>query len=117
MDAYKRIRETVQRGDLYRLDRPKPGDVRSTTLYVAADKSQAALFTLVQGTHRLDPRAPVLLQGLDPAANYRLERMDGEAVSGATPAVASGAYWMGRGLDVPLQGDFQGAGFILTRER
>jgi alpha-galactosidase len=115
--VYKRIRETVQRGDLYRLDRPKPGDVRSTTLYVSPDKAQAALFTLVQGTHRLDPRAPIRLQGLDPDARYRLERMDGSALAEGTPATASGAYWMGRGLDVWLQGDFQGAGFILTREK
>ncbi|KAB7644880.1 alpha-galactosidase [Polymorphobacter fuscus] len=113
--AYKRIRATVQRGDLYRLVRPTPGDVESTTLYVAADKSQAALFTLVQGTHRLDPRTPIRLQGLDPAARYRIERMDGAALPEGVPAVASGAYWMGRGLDVPLRGDFQGAGFILTR--
>ena len=117
VDVYKRIRETVQRGDLYRLHRPQTGDVQSTTLYVAPDKAQAALFTLVQGTHRYDPRGPIRLAGLDPQARYRIERMDGEALGPGSPAVASGAYWMGRGLDVPLQGDFQGAGFILTRER
>ena len=114
--AYKRIRHTVQRGDLYRLVRPTVGDVQSTTLYVAPDKSEAALFTLVQGTHRADPRAPVRLAGLDGQARYRIEQMSGEPLAKDVPAVASGAYWMGHGLDVPLRGDFQGAGFILTRE-
>jgi alpha-galactosidase len=113
--VYKRIRQTVQRGELYRLVRPTPGDVQATTLYVAPDKSQAALFSLVQGTYRLDPRAPIQMAGLDPQARYRIERMDGEPLATETPPVASGAYWMGRGLDVPLRGDFQGAGFILSR--
>ncbi|MEH3106865.1 MAG: alpha-galactosidase [Sphingomonas fennica] len=112
---YKRIRETVQRGDLYRLARPTPGNPQATTLYVSADRGQAALFAMVQGTQRLDPRGPVVLRGLDPAATYRIERMDGAPLAEGTPASASGAYWMGRGLDVPLRGDFQGAGFILTR--
>lgn len=113
--TYKRIRETVLRGDLYRIVRPTPGNPASTTLYVAADRAQAALFVMVHGTQRLDPREPVRLRGLDPAASYRIERMDGGALPAGTPTTASGDYWMGRGLDVPLRGDFQGAGFILTR--
>lgn len=117
VDIYKRVRETVQQGDLYRLHRPTESDVESTTLYVGADRAQAVLFTLVQGTHRLDPRAPIRLEGLAPDARYRVERMDGEELAPGTPQVASGAYWMGRGIDVPLRGDFQGAGLIFTRER
>ncbi|MCP9223639.1 alpha-galactosidase [Erythrobacter sp. LQ02-29] len=114
--AYKRIRPTVQRGDLYRIDRPEEGDVRSTTLYVAPDRSQAALFALVQGTHRLDPRRPIRLQGLNEDARYSVERMDGEPLASATPTEASGAYWMRHGIDVPLRGDFQGVGLIFTRQ-
>jgi alpha-galactosidase len=117
VQVYKRVRETVQRGDLYRLDRPQPGDTVSTTLYVSHDKSQAALFALEQGTHRMEPRAPVRLLGLDAEARYSLEAMDGRPLPERMPAVASGAYWMGRGLDIGLQGDFQGAGYILTRQR
>ncbi|WP_420136497.1 alpha-galactosidase [Sphingomonas sp.] len=115
--VYKRIRETVQHGNLYRLTRPKPDDVTSTTLYVSRDKTQAALFALTQGTHRLEPRAPIRLLGLDPEARYAVETMDGTPLGNGIPAVASGAYWMGRGIDVRLQGDFQGAGYILSRQR
>ena len=115
--VYKRIRETIQRGSLYRLTRPQPQDVTSTTLYVSRDKSQAALFALAQGTHRLEPRAPIRLAGLDPDARYAIEAMDGAPLADGTPAVASGAYWMGRGIDIRLQGDFQGAGYILSRQR
>ena len=32
-----------------------------------------------------------------------------------TPEVASGAYWMHRGVDVELNGDFQAAAFTLER--
>lgn len=117
VQLYKRIRETIQRGDLYRLDRPKSGEVVSTTLYVARDKSQAALFALTQGTHRLEPRGPVRLLGLDPDARYAIETMDGTPLPDNVPTAASGAYWMARGIDVRLQGDFQGAGFILNRQR
>jgi alpha-galactosidase len=57
------------------------------------------------------------LLGLDPDARYAIESMDGTPLSEGVPAVASGAYWMGRGIDIRLQGDFQGAGYILSRQR
>ena len=57
----------------------------------------------------------IALRGLDPAAQYRVETMDGVPLPATIPASASGAYWMNHGLDVTLQGDFQGMGFILTR--
>lgn len=115
--VYKRIRETVQHGNLYRITRPSADNATSTTLYVSHDKAQAALFALTQGTHRLEPRAPIRLLGLDPDARYAIESMDGTPLSDGVPAVASGAYWMGRGIDIRLQGDFQGAGYILSRQR
>lgn len=116
VEVYKRIRATVQQGDLYRLRRPTKGDLRATTLYVAKDGAQAALFAMIQGSNMLDPDAAIQLRGLDPSARYRVERMDGLPLAGKdVPEVASGAYWMGRGLDVELRGDFAGAGFIFTR--
>jgi alpha-galactosidase len=32
-----------------------------------------------------------------------------------TPAEASGAYWMSRGIDLEQRGDFQGAGIVFER--
>ncbi|MBB4153930.1 alpha-galactosidase [Sphingomonas jinjuensis] len=113
--SYKRIRETVQQGQLYRLNRESDADPRWTNLYVAPDKSQAALFTLVGSTHKLDVMPTIALTGLDPDAYYRIETMEGTPLPATIPARATGAYWMNHGVDVTLRGDFVGVGFILTR--
>ncbi len=115
VETYKRIRTTVQTGALYRLNRPSDADARWTTLYVAPDRRQAALFTLVGSTHKLDTMAAIALRGLDAEARYRIETMDGQPLPATVPERASGAYWMRHGVDVTLRGDFQGMGFVLTR--
>ncbi len=109
---YKTIRKTVQRGDLYRLISPRDGSERSATLSVSPDHRQAVLFAFVHSTTKLDPLSRIKLRGLDPKARYSLRAMAG-AADPSTPAQASGAYWMAFGLDVPLRGDFQAAGFVL----
>jgi alpha-galactosidase len=57
------------------------------------------------------------LKGLDPDAQYALSPIEGKARPG-TPAVASGAWWMNRGLDFEdgFRGDFQAAAFRLDRK-
>lgn len=117
VDAYKRIRQTVQQGDLYRLNRASAADPRWTNLYVADDRGQAALFTQVGSTQKMDVMPAIALRGLDPDALYRVETMDGAQLPVTMPTTASGAYWMNHGVDVTLRGDFQGVGFILTRTR
>jgi alpha-galactosidase len=117
VQSYKRIRQTVQQGNLYRLNRASEADARWTNQYVAQDRSQAALFTLVGSTHKRDVMPTITLRGLDGDAPYRIETMDGVALPATIPAQASGAYWMNHGVDVTLTGDMQGAGFILTRMR
>lgn len=115
VQTYKRIRETVQQGNLYRLNRANDADRRWTNLYVAADRSQAALFTLIGSTQKFDVMPTIALRGLDPDAQYRIETMDGGILPVTIPPRATGAYWMNHGVDVTLQGDFQGVGFILTK--
>jgi alpha-galactosidase len=56
----------------------------------------------------------IQLRGLDPAARYRMRAIAGKAQAG-TPEEASGAYWMSRGLDLDLRGDFQAAGIVFER--
>ncbi|QYC10652.1 alpha-galactosidase [Brevundimonas nasdae] len=116
---YKTIRRTVQRGDLYRLISPQKGSNRSVTLSVSPDKSQAALFAFVHSSTKLDPQSLIQLRGLDPRATYALRAYAGpQAAADATalnPVRASGAYWMEHGVDSPLRGDFQAAGFVLDR--
>jgi alpha-galactosidase len=55
-----------------------------------------------------DTLSPILLAGLDPARLYRTTVIAGETAAG-TPQQASGAFWMRRGLELVMAGDFRGA--------
>ena len=105
VSAYKQVRRTVQRGDLYRLVSPRAGSERSATFYVARDRQQAVLFTFLHSSTKFDKQPAITVRGLDPAARYRVRAIDRPAVA-ANP-VQSGAYWMANGIDIPLTGDFQ----------
>ena len=76
---YKRIRPTVQQGDLYRLVSPYE-DPYAALMYVSEDKSKAVVFAL-----GLDKEINVVrrlpLQGLDPKACYSVD--GGEVMTGA----------------------------------
>jgi len=112
VEEYKRIRATVQLGDLYRLVSPRNGSPRSATLSVSQDRKQAVLFAFLHSSMMRSAQPMVQLRGLDPNAVYTLRAIAGSAAPG-TPAKASGAYWMGRGVKVALEGDFQAAAFVL----
>jgi alpha-galactosidase len=109
---YKAIRVTVQQGNLYRLVSPQKGSPRSATLSVSDDRRQAVLFAFLHSSTMRETQPPIRLRGLDPAATYALRAISGTAAPG-TPARASGAYWMGHGLQAALNGDFQAAAFVL----
>lgn len=111
IEAYKSIRQTVQRGDLYRLVSPQGGSERSVTLSVSEDKRQAALFTFLHSSSTFDATPIIQLRGLDPELRYGFREIAGKADT-ETPATASGAYWMNHGIRVPLRGDFQAAGIV-----
>ncbi len=111
---YKSIRETVQRGSLYRLMPPENGSEQSATEYVSRDGAQAVLFAFLHSSAELYPYPTLKLRGLDENAMYKLAAFAGKAMNG-TPEVASGAYWMQVGLDADLYGDYQAAGFTLEK--
>jgi alpha-galactosidase len=104
---YKTIRPVVQDGDLYRLNSPRIGDI-SATESVAADRSTAVVFAFLHSQHMRFPTPEVFPLGLDPAATYKLHMVAGAARDG-TPAQASGAYWMAKGIGFDLEGDFAAA--------
>lgn len=112
--AYKEIRETVQRGALYRLIQPE-GNEESVTESVARDGKQAVLFTFLHSSRENYPFPTVRLRGLDENAVYAIKPIAGKAME-STPASATGGYWMHHGIDVSLKGDFQAAAFVLTRQ-
>jgi alpha-galactosidase len=115
--AYHQVQPTIAQGDLYRLISPRNGSEFSATQTVNREKTQSVVFMFIHSTQegRAFPR--LKLKGLDPAAEYALTFIEGKAQAG-TPAVASGAWWMNRGLDMDesFHGDFQAAALQLDRK-
>jgi alpha-galactosidase len=111
---YKLIRATIQRGALYRLMTPEHNSPYSVTESVARDGRQVVTFAFLHSSVELYPFPRIQLQGLDEDAMYSIKPFAGK-LAADTPAVASGAYWMHRGIDVELRGDFQAAAFALSR--
>ncbi|MCL4401324.1 MAG: alpha-galactosidase [Acidobacteria bacterium] len=109
---YKRIRNTVQQGDLHRLFSPLQGELTANQ-YVSKDGKQAVLFAFLHSQQFRYPAPTIYLRGLDERALYRVESIDGK-LEGKLKTV-SGSYLMNRGLDFKLGGDFDGAMVILER--
>ena len=111
---YKAIRETVERGDLYRLIPPEHGSEQSVTETVARNGEQAVVFAFLHSSTELFPFPRLFLKGLDEDTDYTIHVIAGR-VDSETPTHASGAYWMHHGIDMDLRGDFQAAAFTLMR--
>ncbi len=111
---YKSIRETIQRGSLFRIISPEHDSEQSVTEYVSRDRKQTVAFAFSHSSSEEYPFPRIYLRGLDPNAKYQVTSMDARLADG-TPATASGAYWMQLGIDVILRGDFQAAAFTLER--
>jgi alpha-galactosidase len=109
---YKQIRETVQRGSLYRLISPQKGSEHSVTETVSEDQHNAVIFAFLHSSNMLYPFPRIYLRGLKPDGMYRIASLDGK-LSANSPATASGVFWMQHGVDVDLRGDFQAAAFSL----
>jgi len=112
---YKKIRATVQRGSLYRLLSPQERAPWSATESVAGDGAQAVLFAFQRQGEEARPFPTLRLRGLDAKARYCFRVMHGKVAAG-TPDVASGAYWMQRGIDLVMKGDLQATGVVFERE-
>ena len=107
---YKRVRGTVQAGDLYRLLSPRGPDMTANQ-YVGADGKQSVLFAFRQAQQYETSVLPIRLRGLDEKALYRVEGLDGKSVE------LSGAYLMSHGVEVRLGGDFDSTAVVLDRVR
>ena len=113
---YKRIRPTVQQGDLYRLVSPY-GSSYAALMYVNDDASHAVVFLwgLTRGNWS-DFVPPLALQGLAEGKSYKVKeinvvkdrhcRVDGKTLSGKALTAM--------GLPVRLRGDYDSAVFELT---
>jgi alpha-galactosidase len=113
--SYHSVQPTIVRGDLYRLISPRDGSEMSATESVARDKNQAVVFAFTHSTQEGRGFPLLLLQGLDPDAEYQLTFIEGKGRAG-TPTSASGAWWMHHGVWLDLGGDFQAAALRLDRQ-
>ena len=111
---YKAIRETIQRGQLYRLITPEKNSEHSVTESVSRDGRQAVTFAFLHSSKELYPYPRIHLRGLNADAFYTIAAFAGKLASD-TPTTASGAYWMERGIDVEMRGDFQASAFTLAQ--
>ena len=110
---YKQIRPTVQLGELHRLMRPE-GSETSALQYVSADRKDAVVFAYLHSQHYGRPFPTVRLEGLDPAASYRLIPFDAKKIPGL-PVERNGSQLMGEGVQFNLRGDYDAAALRLER--
>ncbi len=108
----KRIRRTVQFGNLYRLLSPQTSDTTANE-YVSTDGKQAVLFAFRHSQQYNTPAPTLHLEGLDPHALYRMESIDGKLREKASEL--SGAYLMENGVNVALEDDFDSTAVLLHR--
>ncbi len=94
--TYKRVRQVIQNGLLYRLHSPRAGRVAASQ-YVARDGSEVVVLVWGHSQQFGQTQLSLPLRGLEEAAHYA------DAVSGVT---YSGAYLAQKGLPVNLVGDF-----------
>jgi len=104
----KRIRETVQLGDLYRLLLPDENDTTSNE-YVSKDGKDAVVFAFRHSQEYNTAPPTIRLRGLDAKAVYRVETLDRKM------SEVSGEYLMQYGINVTLRGDFDSTLVLLHR--
>lgn len=108
----KRIRQTVQFGNLYRLLSPRTHDTTANE-NISQDGNQAVVFAF-RHSQEYDTLPPLIyLEGLDPKAVYKIESIDGKLQD--KQAELSGEYLMQHGIQVILKGDFDSTAVILER--
>ncbi|MFD2936534.1 alpha-galactosidase [Spirosoma flavum] len=103
LKTYENIKNVIWKGDLFRLASPYTNDVASA-IYVSESQDRAVWFTfLVKNRYKAGSTAPIKLNGLDPAKNYRIQELN--VYPGASSAINkntatySGNYLMTIGFD------------------
>ncbi len=101
---YKKIRPTVQFGDIYRLVSPYDGKGIASLMYVNPDKNDAVFYWWKTETFMNQQLPRVVMAGLDPDKTYtvhELNRIDNEPLSFEGKSF-TGRYLMSNGLEIPL---------------
>lgn len=102
---YKRVRHTVQQGDLYRLLSPYDHKGAASLMYVEPDKSKAVFYWWKTETFVNQQLPRVTMAGLDPDRTYtvtELNRIDNAPLPFEGKQF-TGRYLMSNGLEMPLE--------------
>ncbi len=102
---YKRLRSTIQQGDLYKLVSPYEGNRDWCSLmYVEPDKSKAVAFVYRMIFTRQMPDRIIKFQGLDPERKYLIREVAPEVENkpmALDGKVVSGRFLMEEGVIIP----------------
>lgn len=104
---YKRIRDIVQLGDLYRLRSPYDEGGVASLMYVSENKDRAVAFWYRTDVYVMQILPVVKMDGLDRDAVYRiteLNRIDDSPLPFEGKCF-SGSFLMNHGLDIPYRHD------------
>lgn len=104
---YKRVRNTIQHGDLYRLHSPYDKGGVASLMYVSEKKDEAVLFWYRTESYVGQILPVTKFAGLDSNGTYRiteLNRIDDNPVPFEGKCF-SGAFLMNQGLDMPYRHD------------
>lgn len=116
---YKRLRNLIQLGNLYRLVSPYDKQGISSLMYTSDSKDSAIVF-VYKLEHLMNQTLPyVRMAGLDPEARYVLEEVN--VKNGSEACALSGKVYTGRelmttGLLIPLDGEYASRVFLLRKQ-
>ena len=120
IQEYYGIREIVQQGDLYRLLSPYKSR-RTAMMYVTENKQKAVVFSYLLKKTINGENTTLMLQGLDPAKQYKLTEInrDPKQYSWFTPLegkVFSGDYLMKYGMRFTMYNEFDSKVILLEAQ-
>ncbi len=115
ISEYKRIRDVVQLGGLYRLISPYESP-RSSLMYVNDDKSRAILFVYQMKDDTRENKS-VALQGLDPNGVYSVREINTKAPILKDSVSIRGEALMQGNMSIPLDKKATSMVLELTREK
>lgn len=112
---YKRIREVVQLGELYRFVSPYE-ETYAAFAYVARNKRRAVAFCYVTEHNPVQERPVIRFSGLDPAATYRITEINAGNTPGssAVGTCFTGDFLMTYGIRTNCWRQAESAVFELT---
>jgi len=116
--TYKKVRNVVLYGDLYRLLSPYENR-RAALMYVSENKDSALVFSFLQKKETYPDQSKLLLKGLDANAQYKLTEINKGSFSRLNDyegKTFSGAFLLNVGLQFDMYNDYESAVIQLVKQ-